>query len=466
MSQQKKETLVLVLTLLITLGLLGIGAWWFFSRARLNVSPTNNSLENVGDRGVKERISLGEKALISGDISPAKQAGMAAIAANNYPQAITNLESALTAKRNDPETLIFLNNARIGNNKSYTIAVSVPISTDPNGSLEILRGVAMAQNEIQGTGIKGIPLKVAIANDDNNPEIAKQIASQFVKTSDILGVVGPYASDVTLAAGTVYTTGKLVSISPISTAVKLSSFSPYVLRTVPSDYVAARALSEYMLTQMSQKKVAVFFNSQSGYSQSFKSEFVTAVSLGGGQVVSEFDLGAPGFSAAKSVEQAVAQGAKVLMLAANTGTLDAALQVVQVNRQRLGLLGDDDVYSPKTLEVGQDNAEGMVVAVPWHIDANRDSPFVRQSKQLWIGNVNWRTAMAYDATKALIAAIERDPTRTGVQQALMAPNFSASGASGTVQFMPSGDRSAPVQLVKIVPGQQSGTGYDFVPVTK
>lgn len=88
------------------------------------------------------------------------------------------------------------------------------------------------------------------------------------------------------------------------------------------------------------------------------------------------------------------------------------------------------------------------------------------SKQLWIGNVNWRTAIAYDATKALIGAIERDPTRTGVQQALMSPNFSASGASGTVQFLPSGDRNAPIQLVKIVPGQQSGTGYDFVPILK
>jgi branched-chain amino acid transport system substrate-binding protein len=466
MSHQKKETLVLSLTLLITLGLLGIGAWWFFGRSGLKLNEAKNSTEKVGDRALKDRISFGEKSLIPGETSPAKRAGVEAIAAQNYPEAITNLEAALKTKRNDPEALIFLNNARIGNRQSYTIAVSVPIRIDLNGSLEILRGVAQAQTEINPTGIQGIPLKVAIANDDNNPEIAKQIASEFVNNSDILGVVGSFSSDVTLAAGTVYNSGKLVTISPISTSVKLSGFSPYVLRTVPSDYVAARALADYLLTQMQQKQAAVFFNSQSGYSQSLKSEFVTAISLGGGQVVSEFDLSAPGFSAAKSVEQAITQGAKVLMLVSNTGTLDTALQVVQTNRQRLGLLGGDDVYSPKTLEVGQDNAEGMVVAVAWHIDANLNSAFVRQSKQLWIGNVNWRTAMAYDATKALIGAIERDPTRTGVQQALISPNFSASGASGTVQFLPSGDRNAPIQLVKIVPGQQSGTGYDFVPISK
>lgn len=66
--------------------------------------------------------------------------------------------------RNDPEARIFLNNARIGKQKSYTIATSVPIGTDPNESLEILRGVAQAQNEINASGgIKGVPLKVAIA---------------------------------------------------------------------------------------------------------------------------------------------------------------------------------------------------------------------------------------------------------------------------------------------------------------
>lgn len=466
MSQQKKETLVLALTLLITLGLLGIGAWWFFGRPGVKLNGENAVTENIGNLAVKDRISFGERSLIPGEISPEKRSGIEAIADRNYPEAISQLEAALATRRNDPEALIFLNNAKIGNNKSYTIAVTVPLSTDPNGSLEILRGVAQAQTEINATQIKGIPLKVAIADDENNPETAKQIASALVNDSEILGAIGPYASDVTLAAGTVYDAGKLVTISPISTSIELSSFSPYVLRTVPSDYVAARSLADYMLAQMQQKQVAVFFNSQSGYSESLKSEFVAAISLGGGQVVSEFDLSDSGFSAAKSVEQAIRQGAKVLMLAANTGTLDKALQVVQVNRQQLGLLGGDDVYSPKTLEVGQEAAEGMVVAVPWHIDAHRNSPFVSQSKQLWVGNVNWRTATAYDATKALIAAIERDPTRTGIQQALTSPNFSASGASGTVQFLPSGDRNAPIQLVKIVPGQQSGTGYDFVPILK
>ncbi len=92
----------------------------------------------------------------------------------NYNTAIANLEASLQASPNDPEALIYLNNARIGNQKSYTIAAAVPIGSDVNAALEILRGVAQAQNELnQSGGLSGIPLKVLIANDDNNPETLK-----------------------------------------------------------------------------------------------------------------------------------------------------------------------------------------------------------------------------------------------------------------------------------------------------
>lgn len=458
LMSQKNELKVLILSLLITLGVLGGGLWWW-----INWPPDprdeSSSLET-------SRLSWGEKSLIK-ENSSEKQTGIQAIAEENFFLAVSQLEASLKKNPNDPEAVIFLNNAKIGNQKSYAIAASVPLGSDINGALEILRGVAQAQKETNETGgINRVPLKVVIANDDNDPETAKQIASTLAEEPQVLGVVGPYASDVTLVAGTVYNSQKLVTISPISTSVKLSGFSPYVFRTVPSDYVAARALADYMLTKLSRKSAIVYFNSESGYSQSLKSEFVTAVALGGGQVSGEFDLSDPNFNAFKSVEQAIQQGAEVIMLAPNTGTLDKALQVVQVNNRRLLQLGGDDVYTPKTLEIGGQAAVDMVLAVPWHIAGNSQSDFPRLSRQLWGADVNWRTALAYDAAKALIAAIERTPTRTGVQQALSASDFSTVGASGTVRFLPSGDRNASIQLVKIVPGKRSGTGYDFVPESR
>ena len=462
---QKNETTILALALLLTVGIVGGGVWWFTNGSGFKIDNTILSNQETGSNpSLENRISFGEKTLTPGEISPAKKEGVQAIAAKSYDKAIANFTAALKLNRNDPEALIFLNNARIGS-KSYTIVASVPFGTDPNASLEILRGIAQAQNQINRSGgVKGVPLKVGIANDDDKPEISKQIASSLVSNSEVLGVVGPNTSDSTLAAGTIYNSGQLVAISPTSTSVKISNFSHYVFRTVPSDFMAARSLANYMVKTLQKKNAVVFFNSQSNYSQSLKSEFVSSVSLEGGQVSSEFDLSKVDFSAAKSLEQATKQGAEVLMLAANTETLDKGLQVVQINQKRLTLLAGDDVYTVKTLEIGREQATGMVLAVSWHIDSDPKSDFPQKSRQLWGGDVSWRSALSYDATVALIEALKRNPTRSGVQQALASSDFSATGASGTIRFLASGDRNAPVQLVKIVPGSRSRTGYDFEPV--
>ena len=106
----------------------------------------------------------------------------------------------------------------------------------------------------------------------------------------------------------------------------------------------------------------------------------------------------------------------------------------------------------------------MVLAIPWHILGNPQADFPKIANQLWGGEVNWRTAMAYDAAMALISAMERNPTRTGVQQALLAPDFSAEGATGAIRFLPSGDRNQAVQLVTIQSGNRTSFGYEFVPV--
>lgn len=154
------------------------------------------------------------------------------------------------------------------------------------------------------------------------------------------------------------------------------------------------------------------------------------------------------------------------MLAPNAAVLDKALQVVTVNRKRLQLLAGDEVYTPQTLQIGNAAAVGMVLAVPWHILGNPQAEFPKGANQLWGGEVNWRTAMAYDAAEALIAGIKRSPSRTGVQQALLAPDFTATGAAGDIKFLPSGDRNRAVQLVKIQPGKRTSFGYEFVPVPK
>jgi branched-chain amino acid transport system substrate-binding protein len=464
---QKNETLVLVVSFVLTATLLGVTGWWLKNNFLSNPNNSNINQPNKNlNTNLNELISFGNKLLITDNITPQKQAGINAIANEDYQEAVKQFQFSLKLNPNDPETLIYLNNARIGNNKSYAIAVAVPIDSDSDGSQEILRGIAQSQNNInKNGGINNIPLKIFIANDSNNPEIAKNLAQEFSKNSEILGVVGHWASDVSIATAPIYESNKLVAISPISTSVELSSLGNYIYRTVPSDRFAGSALSRYQINTLKKQKTAIFFNSQSNYSKSLKDEFTSALLADGGEIVTEIDFAKPNFNAGKDVPNAIIQGAEVLMLATNTSTLDQTLQVIQVNKGKLSLLAGDDAYTNKILQIGGKDGEGMIVAIPWHILAHANTPFVKDSRQLWAGaDVNWRTVTAYDATMALIEAIKINPTRSGIQETLSQSNFMAEGSTSPVRFLPSGDRNQAVQLVRISKINNPNFPYQFVPV--
>ncbi|MEC4896212.1 MAG: ABC transporter substrate-binding protein [Oscillatoria sp. PMC 1051.18] len=466
---QQNETKLLLISLLITLGLVAGGIWWFTNGRFINSTSENNARETINlsesKKSLSARISEGEKVLIPGNGTQEKVNATAAIAKDNYTEAINNLQASLKEKPNDPEALIYLNNARIGKNKSYTIVASMPIGEEIDAAQEMLRGVAQAQQEInQVGGINGIPLKILIANDDNNPEIAKQLAEEFIDRSDILGVIGHFGSAVSLAAAEIYQANQLVMISPTSTSVELSTLGDYIFRTVPSDRFAGSALSRYTVNELNLQKAAVFFNSESSYSKSLKNEYTTALFGDGGEVVAEYDFADNNFNSANAVNDAIAKNAEVLMLAPNSATLDQALQVVQVNDKRLPLLAGDSAYKATTLQIGRSDAVGMILAVPWHILADPDAEFPQTAGKLWGGEVNWRTALAYDASQALIAGLQPNPSRSGLQQTLSSGNFEANGASGKIRFLSSGDRNQAVQLVTIQPGSRTSFGYEFVPI--
>ncbi|MEH2171624.1 hypothetical protein [Nostoc sp.] len=107
-----------------------------------------------------------------------------------------------------------------------------------------------------------------------------------------------------------------------------------------------------------------------------------------------------------------------------------------------------------------------LLAAPWHPAAFPNNPFLKNSQKLWRGRVNWRTATSYDATKAIIASLQQNSTREGLQQVLHSPSFSVDGATGKIQFAQSGDRiNNDIFLVKIqqIPGTDK---YEFKPIQR
>ncbi|MEL6929649.1 MAG: bifunctional serine/threonine-protein kinase/ABC transporter substrate-binding protein, partial [Cyanobacteria bacterium J06600_6] len=145
--------------------------------ANQGTSTSNNEKSTQLDNKLTQNFSQGEKILISRLSTSEKEMATAAFAQGNYQKAASLFSASLKRKPNDPEALIYFNNALIGAGKSHRLAVPIPTGNNLNSALEVLRGVAQAQNQInQQGGIDNTPIKIQIIDDENQPELAQEIA--------------------------------------------------------------------------------------------------------------------------------------------------------------------------------------------------------------------------------------------------------------------------------------------------
>ncbi|MEO1693232.1 MAG: ABC transporter substrate-binding protein, partial [Cyanobacteria bacterium J06631_6] len=202
---------------IITLGVLVPIAYWLIN------AEHQPSLGNRVQQPIQQRISSGEKILVTANNSVAKQSGVQAFADGDYVTALEQINTSLKSDRNDPEARIYLNNTLAAQTKDhYKIGVSVPIGGNLDVANEILRGVAQAQEETnQAGGIDGKLVMVKIANDDNDSDKAIEIAEKFVKDKQITAVIGHNSSNVSTEVAPIYQAEELVMITPTSSAADI-----------------------------------------------------------------------------------------------------------------------------------------------------------------------------------------------------------------------------------------------------
>ncbi|MEH2008221.1 caspase, EACC1-associated type [Nostoc sp.] len=435
--------------------------------------PPPQTCANKEQYSLNGRISLGEKILLKQDTNLEKEVGVKAFAQGDCLTAIIEFQAYRAANPSDPEALIYLNNAKARQQQNQIkIAVSVPIGESQNIAKEMLRGVAQVQNQVNSSnGINGKALEVAIANDDNDPNTASNIATEFVKDMSILAVVGHNASRATIPAASVYQNAGLVMISPTSYARNITSIANignYIFLTAPSVSSIVDSISRYAITEKRKTNflICVDKNPDNG---SVKDSFIEAIKRAGGTLNPiDCNLDDSKFNPQVVLSQAIKKGANALVLAFyidksrdKTGRGDA---LIRANQGQLALFGTPSLYTKETLEQGQ-NINDITMSVPWHPTAFPNNPFASNAMELWKVPITWRTATSYDATIAIVKGLQQSKTREDLQKALHSPGLSVNGATGKIQFFTqSGDRKDnPIFLVKVQ--KIAGTDkYEFVPI--
>ncbi|MTJ30791.1 ABC transporter substrate-binding protein [Aphanizomenon sp. UHCC 0183] len=412
------------------------------------------------------RISRGDHTLFPTITNTFRDQGIQAFQKGDYEQAANLFKQAIQANKNDPEVVIYYNNALARKAGSpLTLAVVV------RSAEGVLRGVAQAQDQFnRNNGLTGKLLEIVIANDNDDPKQSQQIAQKLINDTSILGVIGHNSSDATKAALPEYKKAGLAVISPTSTSILLFQ-NPVFFRVVYSDEAAGKALAEYAFNELKVKRVVVFINPQSIYSDSIRELFTRHFEKLGGKVVRNVDITASSFDAKKEVAESVdinkAQAAILLPniqiahiainIAKEITNRNQQLKTQKVEIPELKMLGGESLYKKTTLEKGGENGknvEGLIIAVPWFEEQPEAKTFAKRAKKQWTGDISWTTATSYDATQAFIKSLAGSSSRTTVLDRLKNVNLSTRETSGyPLRFTEERERQGQAVLVQIKNGK-------------
>lgn len=166
-------------------------------------------------------------------------------------------------------------------------------------------------------GVNGKPVKVNIADDGTNPNVAATSYAKLVNTDKVDAIIGPAPSGVAAKMLDSFKTDKVPACSGSTTAANLKDGGGgYFFRTAPGDDLQGPALAT-LITNDGHKKVAILARNDD-YGKGFASSLQTDLQDGGATVTQNvsYDPNAPDLKA--QVQQALGSNPEAVAVIAFT----------------------------------------------------------------------------------------------------------------------------------------------------
>jgi branched-chain amino acid transport system substrate-binding protein len=317
---------------------------------------------------------------------------------------------------------------------------------------DALHAVKLALTErSQAGGVLGYAVELVVLNDDQDPQSAPQRAREMAVDPDVMGVIGHFGEETTVAALSAYREAGLALVVPATTSGAVTgSAHDQTYRLVTDTGDIGEVAAGYAVLENGARRVAVVGSAE--------------------ELVQSFVSSARGAGAEVSVLQGRDQGILVSRLVAEDPDLvflagvgiegaDLLLALRQTG-QDVPVLGGSSLDIPQFIQVTGDAAEGMVyVSVTPPL---QDRPFGDDYRELSGSAPGPVAALSYDAVGLLLHAAERcialegRPSRPCVAESLGAVQ-GYEGLTGSISFDDKGQAiGRPIYLYEIVGGQYPG----------
>jgi branched-chain amino acid transport system substrate-binding protein len=330
--------------------------------------------------------------------------------------------------------------------KKYKIGVSAPLSgCEADHGIAMVRSVQLAVDEALGDNPL-LSLEVISLDDRGETDGGRQVAEQFVKDPEVLGVVGPMNSNPSLGAASVYNLAGLTHISNAASNVALSKLGDKTFfRMIANDDVQGDALVKFMTKHLKVNKMTII-NDGTDFSSGLALLVSEKATEAGIQVIDHLEVACEQEDYRTELSSLDLSTPEVIFFAILEPEGKTISRQLREMGNRSVFLGTDALKPSKFLLVPESDVPG-----PYHSCATTDI-FTKasalefaQAYQKKFGEMySIYTAEAYDAARLLINAIckSNEPTRQAVLQAV-AGTSNFQGAIGEISFTESGELADP-----------------------
>ena len=318
-------------------------------------------------------------------------------------------------------------------------------------------GVLLAATEInRAGGINGRKIDVVIEDDQGSPERAATVVNKLVHLDNVVALIAGGASGSSLAAGPNAQAAKVPMISPSSTNPAVTQIGDYIFRACFIDAFQGDVMARFASRSLNAKKAAIMLDYNSPYSRGLTEFFELSFTKQGGQVVDKqsYTQGDADFRGQLSSLKAAEPD--VIYLPGYYGDI----AIIAKQARQLGmmqpLLGGDGWDAPELWSLAGDSINGSYISN--HYSVEDPSPAIQkfvQDYKLQSGNLtpDAHAALAYDAMRFLIEAIQRAGTDGPKLRDALAQTKNFPGVTGVISMDKDRNAVKPATVLKLQDGK-------------
>ena len=282
-------------------------------------------------------------------------------------------------------------------------------TTFPNGG-------QIAVSEINATGeLLGVTVELVTEVGIPTPDAAVEAASKMILDDGVIALVGPNRSSHAIPVGTLVEEHNLPMITTTATNPSLTNTSDFVFMAAFTDAYQGEVMARFAAEELGLTSVAVLTLSGDVYSEGIAEFFVTNFTAAGGTIAAMESYGIVDIDFTEQLTRIAAATPEALFIAGwvqHVGFITQqarAVPLLNAAGEPTIFLGPDTWDSPILFDNAEAEIEGSFFS--GHFSVETDTPggkaFVEAYQAAYGELPLGGHAVSYDATKVLLAAIER-----------------------------------------------------------